>query len=474
MLNNLRSGIDMSNKQESSPLSKLDPDWELKVLSKFRQLEYPASLKSVLEYEKNLASNEDLRRKLENSHYATIYYTIAASAYGVLKEPDENLANVLATFFKYLKKYTELLKETPKNGLNASNVKNLLDNALDLLVKFSPDTLNEEAKYWVNQFIEAWDDKLALDQLLAKIFVLRINADVDRSQVHTQVLAELYLELAEKYESRYNSERVSIMNILSDLIYFSGQDESQDKAYEWVNKCLQLNENDIFAQQRKRNIEQIRTTTQQIQRFQHDFNNEIAGLDSSLTDLRKRFDQIDGDKGTSLCIQKIENILCRLHGSHRLVLDQQENPTQIILNDEIDAITRDFKDDVHITVDSTDSIECEVDREYLALAVSNLIRNSIDAFIRRKVIQKDERWLKIKIHDDPQNVQILLLDNAGGIDPTLRDHIFDSYVSSKGQTKNTGLGLTNARAAITKMNGSLTLSPVQPSNGAEFIIKLPK
>ena len=50
-------------------------------------------------------------------------------------------------------------------------------------------------------------------------------------------------------------------------------------------------------------------------------------------------------------------------------------------------------------------------------------------------------------------IELVVIDNGPGIDPALRDHVFDPFVSSKqgGQ----GLGLALARRLVDDMNGRI-------------------
>jgi signal transduction histidine kinase len=62
-------------------------------------------------------------------------------------------------------------------------------------------------------------------------------------------------------------------------------------------------------------------------------------------------------------------------------------------------------------------------------------------------------------------------DNAGGIDPRIRDRIFEPYVSTKAVKQTTGLGLSNARAIMALLDGRLDLAAIQPADGSEFTLQ---
>jgi signal transduction histidine kinase len=110
----------------------------------------------------------------------------------------------------------------------------------------------------------------------------------------------------------------------------------------------------------------------------------------------------------------------------------------------------------------------ELARDYVALALDNLLRNAIEAYARRG----------LPVPEPPVEVcvrygcgEIRVRDRAGGIDPKLGD-IFLPYVSEKGIRQNAGLGLTQAREALDLVGGRLELAGVQPEGGAEFVMTM--
>ena len=63
-----------------------------------------------------------------------------------------------------------------------------------------------------------------------------------------------------------------------------------------------------------------------------------------------------------------------------------------------------------------------------------------------------------------------MADNGPGIDPSLRDHIFQSLVSTK--QDGVGLGLSLSRSIIEKHHGQLSLTKTDAS-GTTFELRLP-
>lgn len=116
-----------------------------------------------------------------------------------------------------------------------------------------------------------------------------------------------------------------------------------------------------------------------------------------------------------------------------------------------------------------DEIECFGYPNEFKQVVLNILTNSKDAFIERKI---EDRKIKIELFKDKDFAIATFKDNAGGIaEWLLPDKIFENYVSTKGD-KGTGIGLAISKTIIEKnMHGSLSAQNVE--NGAMFCIKLP-
>lgn len=99
-----------------------------------------------------------------------------------------------------------------------------------------------------------------------------------------------------------------------------------------------------------------------------------------------------------------------------------------------------------------------IDRELLGgqnnllQALINIINNSIDALKQ----QKDEKFIFLDVKEnEDKKVQIIIKDNAGGIDKNIIDKIFEPYFTTKHQSQGTGLGLYMTYSIIEKANASI-------------------
>lgn len=80
-------------------------------------------------------------------------------------------------------------------------------------------------------------------------------------------------------------------------------------------------------------------------------------------------------------------------------------------------------------------------------------------------------WINTALIEKPKDgklVQIIVGDQGRGLDPEIRDHIFEPFISSK-NTVGVGMGLTVARHALRNLGGEVTISD-RPGGGTQTIL----
>jgi two-component system NtrC family sensor kinase len=63
-------------------------------------------------------------------------------------------------------------------------------------------------------------------------------------------------------------------------------------------------------------------------------------------------------------------------------------------------------------------------------------------------------------------------DNGPGIHPTVRDRLFEPFVTTKEVGKGTGLGLAAWRGLVESVEGTIQIDETY-LNGARFVVELP-
>lgn len=107
------------------------------------------------------------------------------------------------------------------------------------------------------------------------------------------------------------------------------------------------------------------------------------------------------------------------------------------------------------------------DANALHQALMNLLTNAVEAVPEKRGVITVRTRFDFKAHE----AQISVADNGPGIDPELRQHIFEPFTTTKGQ-RGTGLGLAVSRKFIDEHGGRLTLEE-QSTSGATFVVSLP-
>ncbi len=95
-----------------------------------------------------------------------------------------------------------------------------------------------------------------------------------------------------------------------------------------------------------------------------------------------------------------------------------------------------------------------------------ILNNALDELVQVEPYEK--RRLEVNIDQDELNVYVRISDNAGGIDESIMDKIFEPFESNK-ENKGMGIGLNVAKQIIEQQNGSIN---AYNDGGAHFEIKL--
>jgi PAS domain S-box-containing protein len=118
-------------------------------------------------------------------------------------------------------------------------------------------------------------------------------------------------------------------------------------------------------------------------------------------------------------------------------------------------------------IDSHRTPDIHGDSQQLQLAISNLLRNSLDAVAAKPPA---ERFIRVEITSSISHVEIIIGDSGPGISPKIQAGIFQILTSDK--PKGTGIGLYLARTAMTNHGGSIRHGS-SSLGGAEFRLRFP-
>ncbi len=109
------------------------------------------------------------------------------------------------------------------------------------------------------------------------------------------------------------------------------------------------------------------------------------------------------------------------------------------------------------------------DMHALQQILVNLVQNALHALDD----WQGSRVLTIRADADEASVSVSVADTGPGVPDELRTRVFESFFTTKGATKGTGLGLALSRAIAHDHGGELLLAP-DTGGGASFTLRLPR
>lgn len=119
---------------------------------------------------------------------------------------------------------------------------------------------------------------------------------------------------------------------------------------------------------------------------------------------------------------------------------------------------------VHIELSEDILCSCNVDHEKMILVFINLFSNAVDA-------SPPDETVSVSLHNNADVIEIKVSDKGIGIPESIREKIFEPFVS--GKEKGTGLGLPICRKIIESHQGQLEWGS-NPEGGTTFTVRLPQ
>lgn len=166
---------------------------------------------------------------------------------------------------------------------------------------------------------------------------------------------------------------------------------------------------------------------------------------STLVDFMLSYAQVDIEDSNFSVKEVINSVLM---GAHAIILE---------------------KEDITVNIDIKENINLTGKRKFLEDVLSNLISNSKKALVKEK-----QKKILCETFVDIDNLTILFSDNGSGVDPKIRDKMFEMFKTTTAEEGGAGLGLFIARSRMKALNGSIELvDSVFAPKGASFKLTLP-
>ncbi len=118
-----------------------------------------------------------------------------------------------------------------------------------------------------------------------------------------------------------------------------------------------------------------------------------------------------------------------------------------------------------ITVDQNNVFRSDIAK--LQIILNNLLNNAF------KFLKTGEPGsIKLEITATSEMATLVVSDNGVGIDPKYIDSVFDMFYRATTHAPGSGFGLYNVKDAVTKLDGSISVTST-PNNGSTFTVTIP-
>lgn len=202
---------------------------------------------------------------------------------------------------------------------------------------------------------------------------------------------------------------------------------------------------------------------------------DLQNLRGISIDLKKYSENLANDShllhSEGLRISKIVNGMRKLNRQHS---DLQMHSVHQVIQDSYTLLKEQFLEhgfDLEIKLQAQNDL-CNIDHQELLQALSNLMRNSLQA-LQQVTNPTGPLKLSIETSDEGGLLKILVKDNGVGIEPMYQDRLFDSKFTTKSAEDGTGLGLSISRRFIRNFGGELEFVGSVPLKETAFQMMIP-
>lgn len=216
-------------------------------------------------------------------------------------------------------------------------------------------------------------------------------------------------------------------------------------------------------------------------RLAHEIKNPLTPIQLATERIRKKYlnqypveDSALMDKCTLTIIKQVHSMQTMVKAFADYANMPKQRKTPIYVNKIIEETVDLYQSTDEGIVWSLDLAEnepkIEMDPSRLRQVLGNLIKNAIES-----MTSEDEPWIGIKTRWVTRGkntfLEIDVADNGEGIDPEIKERMFDAYNTSK--PEGTGLGLAIVKNIVEESGGIITVEARSPK-GTQFKLTLPK
>lgn len=326
----------------------------------------------------------------------------------------------------------------------------------------------------INLVNEEWPDLILLEMIMPDMDGIELCQRL-QSREETRSIPVIFITARPTKEIKLEGLRVGAVDYITKPI-------DLDEALARVQTQLRfvaLNRQILDLQRRLEESRRAATIGAITQSITHNFNN-LLGVVIGYLDLIKVFhDKPDNVKSNAVhvedAVQRIVGIIQQLSS-----LGVKIRPPLIttrldrLIEGAVSRFHNDYKLTALVTVTNPSGrLEIDANTEVFDEIVSRVLINAWESYDQQPVDQRPI-YLTTQIVEkpgEPKFIEIRIEDRGRGIDPGIRDRMFEPFISSK-QTGGVGVGLTITRQALRTLGGEVTMED-RPGGGTIAILLHP-
>ena len=294
-------------------------------------------------------------------------------------------------------------------------------------------------------------------------------------------------EVKEKYyKNIINLLSVSLLlTIIFLFISFYVSNILERRFYKYRQQVLEHIKKDkekdtMIAQQAK-----MAAMGEMIENIAHQWRQPLSSISTISTGIKIQYEYLDVNKEDVIksmdAIANITKYLSQTIDDFREYFNPQKEESFFSIKGVIEKVIslvepQMYSKNIQIIKDIKDARIFGFENEFLQVII-NILNNSRDEFERKEF---ENKFIFVNTEITKDEIIVKIKDNAGGIDENIIDNVFESYFTTKQETKGTGIGLYMSKEIVEKhMNGTLSVSNEEYSyleksyKGATFLITLP-
>ncbi len=326
----------------------------------------------------------------------------------------------------------------------------------------------------INLVNEEWPDLILLEMIMPDMDGIELCQRL-QSREETRSIPVIFITARPTKEIKLEGLRVGAVDYITKPI-------DLDEALARVQTQLRfvaLNRQILDLQRRLEESRRAATIGAITQSITHNFNN-LLGVVIGYLDLIKVFhDKPDNVKSNAVhvedAVQRIVGIIQQLSS-----LGVKIRPPLIttrldrLIEGAVSRFHNDYKLTALVTVTNPSGrLGIDANTEVFDEIVSRVLINAWESYDQQPVDQRPI-YLTTQIVEkpgEPKFIEIRIEDRGRGIDPGIRDRMFEPFISSK-QTGGVGVGLTITRQALRTLGGEVTMED-RPGGGTIAILLHP-